>query len=194
MKSIINMALLDGDETMDRLTLNLSGVAQVIETFMTWISGAADIPLTRLFGTSAKGMNATGEGDLKNYYNSLRSKQSSQLNPSLSWLDQVLARSAVGHMPEDFTFEWNPLEQQNDVDIAHGELLRSQKDETYYNMGVVKKSQIQRRLQSNEQYQFDDKEIAELEKFEEANLFDDPAPDQYPDLEPETPEDADSDQ
>ena len=49
------MGLLDGDEEFDRKTLNLSGVAPILEIFMTWISGAADIPLTRLFGTSAKG-------------------------------------------------------------------------------------------------------------------------------------------
>ena len=43
MKSVINMALLDGDETLDRQTLSLGGVAPIIEQLMTWISGAADI-------------------------------------------------------------------------------------------------------------------------------------------------------
>ena len=69
MKSSIQMALLDGGdgagggtaEKFERATLNLSGVAPIIEQFITWISGAADIPVTRMFGTSAKGMNATGD-------------------------------------------------------------------------------------------------------------------------------------
>ena len=172
-KSLINMALLDMDEEFDRKTLNLSGVAQVIETFMTWISGAADIPLTRLFGTSAKGMNATGEGDLKNYYNSLRSKQSSQLTPAMRVLDQVLVRSALGYWPDDYNFLWNPLEQQNDLDIAHGELLRAQKHVALLDRRVVRVSQVQRALQANEEYQFEDSDIEALEKFEEPNLFDD---------------------
>ena len=174
MKSIINMALLDEGETMDRLTLQLSGVAPIIDTFMTWISGAADIPLTRLFGTSAKGMNATGEGDLKNYYNSLRSKQSSQLNQPLSWLDQVLARSAVGSMPSDFTFDWNPLEQQSDVEVAQASYMRAQEDDLHLANGVINRSQVQRRLQANEAYQFDEAKINELEKLENSAMFEEP--------------------
>lgn len=38
MKSNIQMALLDGDETFTRQTLDLGGVAPIIEQFITWIS------------------------------------------------------------------------------------------------------------------------------------------------------------
>ena len=105
MKSSIQMALLDGDEKLDRMTLNLSGVAPIIEQFMTWISGAADIPVTRMFGTSAKGMNATGEGDDKNYNNSIRAGQRAYLAEPMRTLDEVMVRSALGVWPETFVIE-----------------------------------------------------------------------------------------
>jgi len=35
---------------------------------MQLASGAADIPMTRLLGQSPAGMNATGDGDMRNYY------------------------------------------------------------------------------------------------------------------------------
>jgi hypothetical protein len=172
MKSSINMALLDSEEKLDRLTLNLSGVAPVIETFMTWISGAADIPVTRLFGTSAKGLNATGDGDMKNYYNSIRSKQNTHLDPAIHPIDEVLVRSALGCMPDDYNYEWNPLAQLNDKEIAEAAKLRADTDIAYLDANVIQVSQVQRNLQSAEQYQFDDAKIAELEKLEEPNLFD----------------------
>lgn len=177
MKSSINMALLDSEEKLDRLTLNLSGVAPVIETFMTWISGAADIPVTRLFGTSAKGLNATGEGDMGNYYNSIRSKQNTTLDPAIHPLDEVLVRSALGYMPDDFNYEWNALEQLNDKEVAEAAKLRADTDIAYLEANVIQVSQVQRNLQSAEQYQFDDNKIAELEKLEEPNLFDEPVDD-----------------
>jgi phage-related protein (TIGR01555 family) len=177
MKSSINMALLDSEEKLDRMTLNLSGVAPVIETFMTWISGAADIPVTRLFGTSAKGLNATGEGDMGNYYNSIRSKQNTTLDPAIHQLDEVLVRSALGYMPDDFNYEWNALEQLNDKEVAEAAKLRADTDIAYLEANVIQVSQVQRNLQSAEQYQFDDKKIAELEKLEEPNLFDEPVGD-----------------
>lgn len=166
MKSVFNLALLDGEDTekFSRMTLNLSGVAGVLETFMTWISGASDIPLTRLFGTSAKGLNATGEGDLSNYYNSIRSKQTHQLDPAMHVLDQVMVRSALGFVPDDYDYEWRPLEQMNVVETAQAELLRAQKDAIMLESGIVTQPQVMRRLQANDEYQFDDDEIKAIEE------------------------------
>lgn len=171
MKSVINMALLDENETLERQTLQLGGVAQVIETFMTWISGASRIPLTKLFGTSAKGMNATGEGDMKNYNDEIRAAQTSKIARPLRIMDEVMVRSAVGNMPDDFDYIWNPLEQPNQIEIAQAEVLRAQKNQVYIDMGVIQRSQVMRELQSNEEYQFVEDEIDELEELEEGNLF-----------------------
>lgn len=159
MKSVVQMALLDGDETYDRKTLDLGGVAPVLETFMTWISGAANIPVTRLFGTSAKGLNATGEGDLKNYYNSIRSKQLVRLDPGLRYLDEVLVRSALGYWPDDYNYVWAPLAQPDEVQLATAAKIRMETDIGYLTEGIVRPSQIQRNLQSSEQYQFEDEDI-----------------------------------
>jgi uncharacterized protein len=173
MKSSINMALLDGDDSYDRKTLNLSGVAPVLETFMTWISGAADIPVTRLFGTSAKGLNATGEGDMSNYHSSLSSKRMYQVDPGLRVLDEVLVRSALGYWPDDFNYTWNPMQQPDLVEIANANKANADRDIAYLDAGVVTISQVQRRLQSEEAYQFDEERIEELEKIEAENMVDD---------------------
>jgi phage-related protein (TIGR01555 family) len=171
MKSNIQMALLDGDETYDRKTLNLSGVAPIIEQFITWISGAARMPVTKLFGTSAKGMNATGEGDLNNYYDDIRSWQTTNLSLSMRYLDEVLVRSALGTFPKSFDYEWNPLRQPDVVQIATAGKVNADRDATYLESGVVTKSQIQRNLQSYEVYQFDDEQIEELEALEDSDMF-----------------------
>ncbi|AFC22407.1 portal protein [Vibrio phage CP-T1] len=176
MKSNVQMALLDGDETYERKTLNLSGVAPIIEQFITWISGAARMPVTKLFGTAAKGLNATGEGDLYNYYDDIRSWQKSSLSMSMRYLDEVLVRSALGRWPESFDYIWNPLEQPDIVQTAQASVYDMQRDTGYLEAGVVQKSQIQRSLQSAERYQFDDDKIEELEELENGNLFDDVPP------------------
>lgn len=186
MKSVVQLALLDGDETYDRKTLNLSGVAPILETFMTWISGAADIPVTRLFGTSAKGLNATGDGDQNNYYDSIRSKQCHQLDPGMKMLDQVMVRSALGHMPADYQYIWSPLKQLNDLEAAQAEALRASKDQTLVDMGAIRPSQVARRLQAADEYQYDDGDIEDMEADEEAGLS---MPDDGFDLKPQNDSD-----
>lgn len=174
MKSSIQMALLDGDEKFDRMTLNLSGVAPIIEQFMTWISGAADIPVTRMFGTSAKGMNATGEGDDRNYNNSIRAGQSSKMTDPMRTIDEVMVRSALGDFPDNYDYVWNPLSLPNDLEQAQAEKLRSDRHIELMDAGVIQRSQVQRELQASEEYQFNDDDIEELELLEVPNLFDEP--------------------
>lgn len=179
MKSLVQMALLDGDESYERKTLDLGGVAPVLETFMTWISGAADIPVTRLFGTSAKGMNATGEGDMNNYNNSIRSKQLTQVDPGLRQLDEVLVRSALGYWPDDFNYVWNPLAQPNELQIAQAAKTRADKDMLYLQEGVITVSQVQRNLEAAEEYQFEDGQIDEQSETEkEMSTVQRPEPDE----------------
>jgi phage-related protein (TIGR01555 family) len=171
MKSVVNMALLDSSETMERQTLNLSGVAPIIEQFITWISAAADIPVTRMFGTSAKGMNATGEGDEKNYHNSLRSAQSRTLSTPMRTLDEVIVRSATGGFPDDYSYEWNPLSVSNPLETAQAGQLVAQTNVMYLNESIVTRSQVMRELQANEIYQFNEEELDELEEMEAESIF-----------------------
>ncbi|WP_432783713.1 DUF1073 domain-containing protein [Pseudomonas corrugata] len=174
MKSSINLALLDDDETYDRKTLDLSGVAPVLDLLMTWIAGAAGIQVTRLFGESAKGLGNTGEGDDTNYHNQLSSKRLTQIDPGLRQLDEVLVRSATGKWIEDFNYVWNPFKQPDLVQIAQANKANAETDIAYKDAGVITTSQIQRKLQAQELYQFDDDKIAALEEDEDLTMFNDP--------------------
>lgn len=165
-KSIVNLALLDGEESYDRKTLSLSGVAPIIEQFITFVSGVADTPVTRLFGTSAKGMNATGEGDESNYFKSIRASQRKHIDPGLRTIDEVLVRSTLGEWPDDFDYVWNPLKQLDDLQVAQAEKYRADKHRIYLEDGVVVVGQVQRELQSSEEYQFDDGQIEQNEDYE----------------------------
>ncbi|KDC23897.1 phage-associated protein, HI1409 family [Bordetella bronchiseptica F4563] len=170
MKSIINTALLDEGEKLDRLTLNMSGIAPVLDTFMVWISGAADIPVTRLFGQSAAGLNATGEGDLKNYYDGIRSRQNSQMDRPMAQLDAILVRSALGAMPDDYNYDWNRLYQPNRKEQAEAQKIEAETDVILLDAGVVGRSQIMRRLEADEVYQYDDGVIDKIEASEDLSL------------------------
>lgn len=170
MKSIINTALLDSEEKLDRLTLNMSGIAPVLETLMVWIAGAADIPVTRLFGQSAAGLNATGEGDLKNYYDSIRSQQTSQLGRPMAMLDTIMVRSALGTMPSDYNYDWNRLYQPNRKEEAEAKKIEAETDVILLDAGVIGRSHSMRRVESDELYQYKDGVIDEIEASENLGL------------------------
>ncbi|CUR48483.1 Phage protein [Alloalcanivorax xenomutans] len=167
MKSLVNNLLLDGEETYDRKSITFSGLSQILEQFMVWMSGAADIPMTRLFGRSAAGLSATGEGDMNNYYDNVRSMQNTQFRRELKVLDQVMVRSALGEWPEDISYEWNPLYQESDTEKAQRELSRAQAEDIRIEQGVLRPSMVAARLKSEGAYPISDDDIDRLQKREQ---------------------------
>ena len=111
MKSIQNMLLLGGDETFEQKQLNFQGLPDVLREYLQVVSGAVDIPATRFLSQSPGGMNATGECDLRNYYDMIAAKQEVDLRPALERLDEALIRHALGGWPLEVVYEFEPLWQ-----------------------------------------------------------------------------------
>ena len=94
---------------MENHSYSFGGLSDIYEAFMMDIAGAAEIPATKLFGRSPQGFQATGESDLRNYYEMIAALQERMLRPALERLLPVMAISCFGFLPEDLDFVFNPL-------------------------------------------------------------------------------------
>ena len=103
------LQLLSKDDSLENYSYNFAGLPEVYEAFMLDVAGAAEIPATKLFGRSPQGMNATGESDLRNYYEMIAGLQERLLRPALERLIPVMAISCWGFLPEQLDFVFNPL-------------------------------------------------------------------------------------
>lgn len=122
-KSMFNMVLLEGNgndqgEKWEQKNLTFEKLPEIAQLFLQIASGAADIPVTRLLGQSPAGLNATGESDIRNYYDNLSSRQENDLTPLLNRLDEVTIRSALGSRPDEIYYEWAPLWSISDKEKA----------------------------------------------------------------------------
>ncbi|PSY61246.1 DUF1073 domain-containing protein [Escherichia sp. 20412-1] len=110
------MTLMDAKDKFEAHQYAFSGLDGVLDKIAEQVSGAVGIPLVRLFGQSPSGFS-TGDTDLSNYYDSIGTQQERRLRQPLRKLLDVMYRSAFGEpLPEDFTFEFNPLWQMSDLD------------------------------------------------------------------------------
>jgi phage-related protein (TIGR01555 family) len=108
-KGINGDILLDKEEEYEQKHANFATLPDVLMSFLQIVSGAADIPATRLLGQSPAGMNATGESDLRNYYDRLQAMQEVEMTPAMWRLDECLIRSALGSRDPGIYYEWAPL-------------------------------------------------------------------------------------
>ncbi len=108
-RTSFGLQLLSRDDSLENHSYSFAGLSEIYEAFMMDISGAAEIPATRLFGRSPQGFQSTGESDLRNYYEMIAGLQERQLRPALERLLPVMAISCFGYLPEDLDFVFNPL-------------------------------------------------------------------------------------
>jgi uncharacterized protein len=116
-KGINGTLLLDKEEEYETKTAQLAGLTDILMAFMQIVSGAADIPVTRLLGQSPAGMNSTGTSDMKNYHDRIQSIQELEMQPAMVRLDECLERSADVRDP-DVYYQWAPLEQMSEKERA----------------------------------------------------------------------------
>lgn len=108
----------DAEEGFDQKTMNFANLGDLMDRFFQNVSGAADIPMTRLFGRSPGGLNATGASDLRNYYDRIKAMQALEMQPAMHRLDEALIRSALGERPPEVWFEWASLWQLGEKEKA----------------------------------------------------------------------------
>jgi phage-related protein (TIGR01555 family) len=170
-KSFNNMLILDESEQYNKSTVQFGALPDIMTRFLNVVAAAADVPATRMLGQSAQGLNATGEGDLKNYYDMVQAKQEVDLGPKLRYLDEVLVRSTFGSMPKDWSFEFESLWQVPPAAQALIELQNAQRDEIYMRNGVVTSSVVAKELREEQTYtSLDDDYIEVLEELDEEEL------------------------
>lgn len=112
------ISLIDAKDKFETHQYAFSGLDQVLLQFGQQLSGAADIPLVRLFGQSPAGLNSTGESDIRNYYDGIAQQQELHLRRPMTTLLMVMALSLGIKLPDGWGFKFNPLWQMSDKDKA----------------------------------------------------------------------------
>lgn len=158
-KSMINGVMLGKDDEYIRESANVFGLSDLIDRIMMLLAGCSSIPVTRLFGRSPAGMNATGESDLSTYYDMVRAKQKTDLQPNLQKFITMLA--TVLKFKGSPHFKFNPLRQstpkeQAEIDhlVAQAAFVQAQADQIYIMNQVVSPEEIalEREFITEEQY------------------------------------------
>lgn len=110
---------LKSTEDVLQLTTSLTDVAANVEQCYLLISAKTDIPYTELMGKSAQGMDATGEGDRRKWYDKCRSIQAAHKTQILTMYGIVAGtKDPKGKYVEFSDYVFNPLEEATEKELA----------------------------------------------------------------------------
>lgn len=114
------LTLMDKNDTFAATAYTFAGLSDMMLQFGQQLAGASGIPLVRLFGQSPAGLSATGESDIRMYYDNIRAQQEARLRGPWDKILKIMWRSVFGQAPpSDLEFDFVPLWQTSQMDKAN---------------------------------------------------------------------------
>ncbi len=143
MRSTSQAIVLDKEDEFQTVAHNVTGGKDLVDLTIQRLVAGTDIPHTRLLGQSPSGLGATGQAELINYYDSVKSLQELYLQEPIEILvDAIFAQSGAVSKPEDFDFKFNPLFQQDRESEIKSRMMQAKVDKDYFDMGVATVDEI----------------------------------------------------
>lgn len=113
------MTLLDAEDDFQIETRQgFAGIDTALMQFGQQLAGALQIPLVRLFGMSPAGFSATGESDLRTYYDGINQRQERDMRVGLTKVYRCIAQSLSIRLNRNFGFVFRPLWQLTEPEKA----------------------------------------------------------------------------
>lgn len=148
MKSNFGMQLVNKGDEITNTQYSFAGLPEVYDSMCLDLAGAARIPVTKLFGRAPAGMNATGESDLRNYYDYVDTLRESKLRPILEKLLPILCMSLWGQVPKGLTINFPTLWTPTAMEIAEIALKKAQAIRDTFQAGLFRADTAQRELKA----------------------------------------------
>ena len=134
----MGVVAIDNDtEDMVKLETPLSGVEQIVRQSLEFLAALNRTPAVKLLGISPSGFNATGESDIKNYYDHVRSQQEKVLRHGISKCLKVLQLNLNGMIDESVTFEFKRLNEEDKVKVTSTQNTKAQTLGVLLDRGVI---------------------------------------------------------
>lgn len=142
------------DKDSEDITQQDTGLADLDTVIMTQyqlVASIAEVPATKLLGTTPKGFNSTGESEAEDYRIMLESIQANDLDPLLERHHQLVWLSAIKPkfgITEDIEVEtsWRPLDSPTAQEWADVNLKKAQAAVAYAGIGAIDGEDVREQL------------------------------------------------
>lgn len=170
------LMIMDKDtEELVQINTPLSGLHELQAQAQEHQCSVTRIPAMVLTGISPTGMNASSEGEMRSFFDWIKSQQTSYWYHPLDICLKVIMLDLWGEIDETITFEFNPLWQTSAKEESEIRLNNSNADATYIDRGVLSPLESRTRLARDPESGYAGIDVDDLPEMpEEEEAFVDP--------------------
>lgn len=139
--------MLDKDsEEFFQFNTPLSGLDALQAQAQEQLSAVSNIPLVKLLGITPSGLNASSDGEVRVFYDYVKSMQEHIYRENLQHVLDLVQLSEFGEIDPDITFEFVPLWEMSEVERATVRKSDADTDAVLVGAGVISSDEVRERL------------------------------------------------
>lgn len=158
-KSVSTTLVLDSEESFEVIAQSLTGTADAFAKIQETVAAMTGVPSNILMGTAIKGLNANGSGEMRIYYDKIRSEQEEVLVPQIEYLVELIsyAKDAKLTFQQEYNVQPNSLWQQTDEEKVEMRRKQAETDQIYIINGVYDPTEVRESRFGNNNYSIETK-------------------------------------
>ena len=133
-------------EDVVKLETPLSGVTDIVRQSLEFLATLNRTPAVKLLGISPSGFNATGESDIRNYYDHIASQQEKVLREGVRKALDCLQLHEFGEIDPDLAFDFAPLGEEDRAALATQQKTKADTIAVYLDRDVVSVEEARKAL------------------------------------------------
>lgn len=145
-----SFAIQKDEEELTNLAVPLGTVDKLQAQAQEQLASVSRIPLSIYLQITPTGLNATSDGETRNFYADVHSMQESDGRPALQTVLDIVQLSLFDTIDPTLQFEFVPLWEMSDKDKAEIRKSDAEADVAYVNAGVVSNEEARERLSNDE--------------------------------------------
>ncbi len=143
------MMLDKATEEFKNVAASLAGLDALQAQTQEHMAAVSRIPLVKLLGIQPAGLNASSEGEIKTFYDTILAYQQSVIRDLLTKIIDFIQLTEFGEVDEDIIFEFEPLESINEKELAEVEKIEAETDQIHVDTGVISPEEVRARIIAN---------------------------------------------
>lgn len=154
--------VIDIDEDILQLETSLGGITEIVRQSLEILAVINRTPAVKLLGISPAGFNATGESDIRNYYDHILSQQEKVLRPALARILRIVQIRQFGKVDDSITFNFAALSEADQSAEASTQKIKADTMAVLLDRQIVSPEECRQRLADDPDSGFSDIDVDDV--------------------------------
>jgi hypothetical protein len=153
------LAIDKDSEDFFNVSMPLSGLPELQSQAQEHLCAVSRIPVVKLLGIQPAGLNASSEGELTAFGDTISAYQEHLFRRHLNTVLGIVMINEFGEVDKDITFDFLPLEEMNEKELAEIEKMKAETDQMRIDAGILSPMESRTRLAADPDSGYDNIDV-----------------------------------